>query len=66
MKGLFILILLAAVAFAVYWACTSGGEAIQKKTQAETTGVVHNVVRSGKDVGKGAEKAFRSVDFGKR
>ncbi len=67
MKGLFILILFGALAFAIYWACTgSGGEAIQKKTQAETTGVAHQVTRSSQKLGNSTQKAFKSVDFGKR
>ncbi len=67
MKGLLFIILFGALAFVVYWACASGGgEAIQKKTQAETTGAAHQVTRSGQNLGNSTQKAFKSVDFGKR
>ena len=64
MKNLLIVLLLVAVAFCAYKAYTSG--TLQKKTNAEAGGVVRGIVRSGKNVGRGAEKAFRSVDFGGR
>jgi hypothetical protein len=64
MKNLFIFLLLVAVAFFVYKAYTSG--VLQKKTRLEAGPMVQGVVRSGKDVGHGAEKAFRGVNFGRR
>lgn len=64
MKNIFVLLLMAAVAFCAYKAYTSG--VLQKNTQARTGGVVRQVVRNGKSVGEGAGKAFRSVDFGGR
>lgn len=64
MKNVFVVLVLVAVAFFAYKAYTSG--ALQKKTEAQTTGVARKVVRNGQNVGKGAGKAFKSVDFGGR
>ena len=64
MKNVVIFLLFVAVAFFAYKAYTSG--VLQKKTRFEAGGVVQGVVHSGKNVGHGAEKAFKSVDFGGR
>jgi hypothetical protein len=64
MKKLFFIVLLLLIGFIIYNIFVGGVMEQQVKTDAE--GVVKGVVRSGRRVGEGAGKAFRSVDFGGR
>lgn len=62
MKKLVLIVLLGLVGVLLYKAYFSSGS--QSKKKARPRGVVEKVVDSGRDVGRGAAKAFDSVDFG--
>jgi hypothetical protein len=66
MKNVLIVIVLVLIGIVLYHAYNSG--AFEPKSRrgkrVRPAGTVGNVVRSGRDVGEGASKAFRAVDFG--
>jgi hypothetical protein len=63
MKKLLILLLLIAAGYLAYRAYVEGGTPGRPRGRSPQK-VIKGIVRSGREVGEGAGKAFRSVDFG--
>ncbi len=66
MRNALIVVVLVLIGLVLYHAYNSGAfEPKQRRgKRADPAGTVGNVVRSGREVGRGAGKAFEGVDFG--
>ena len=65
-KKLFVILTLLAAAVAGVYCADTFARMLQGKTRRQVSGTARDVVNSGREMGRGAGRASRSMDFGRK